>query len=1404
MQNKYMIVYCTSNRKKPSKTQLNRVIICMKHIVQICLVFCFSIIICSAMVGQGQLEIAKKYLISHHKNIRLTTDELVISSIHTSAQSGVTHVYFNQSFNGINIYNAISNVAIARSGKIIYANDRFVSHRSFDSEKEHISAIQAASKAAKHFNLPIQHQSRILSSGSGLNKKTTLQNESISKEDIKTELMYVHKNGKLILSWSVIFENLGDQFWWDVKVNASNGKIIEKTTWTLECNFTSETICGHTEHMHYVRSTYHKNDTQFLSSLPANANIGDYQVLAMPNESPNHGPISIVNSPWLDNISSTAHPYNWHHDGTTPYFTTRGNNVWAVEDRDANNIQDLGYSPMSQLANSNEHQYNFTADFNVSPEDYQAAAITNLFYWNNIMHDVTYHYGFDEAAGNFQVTNNTGNGIGGDPIYADAQDGYSRNNARINVLPDGNISRMEMFEWVSPDTALLAVTSPINANYEAFPPTFGPFDNFSGTVVLVNDTNGGTNGACSFNPILNGSELNGKIALIDGGNCSYTEKIINAENEGAIGVILCYHNPNPPFNFSGSAPFPGIAAVMMSQADCATLRSNLPATISVDNYSSVPNRASDFDNAVIAHEYAHGISSRLTGGAANVGCLTGQDQMGEGWSDFFGLIMTMNPGDTGSEMRGVGTYLKFESTTGTGTRPFAYSTDMTVSPVTYADTANPAFSIPHGVGSIWATMLWDMTWRFINLYGMGTNIYNASIADVGTVTSPGPFGGQNLALQLVVEGMKLQPCNPGFIDGRDAILAADQILYGGIHQCIIWEVFAARGLGASAEQGDVAIVADNVEAFDMPNLNIQKTTNSIFVTDHTSVSYDLLVTGACETHSSISIIDNLDPSLTLETVVCPSPATYTTSDNTLVITHPGLSFGQQFSCTVTLIANTGYAESAQNLLFEDVESLTQMTESVLIGSELQKWKISNTDSYSTPNSWFVPNFGGDEVFCTLESPTLQFGPFPIIRFFHRFNTEKGFDGGYIEVTTDSGTNWQIVNPSAFLLNGYNNTLAEFGNNQFSMLPAWTGNSYGFVETIADLSDFAHSNAKVRFSYRQNDSGTAQGWWVDDISIDNGFPRIMNTACIRSDQLIDPACDNADILVELRSCLSPDTDSDGDGVCDNFDVCPWLDDWLIGTACEDGDVCTVGETYDANCNCTNGVYQDVDNDGICDAYDTECSTVYFEGFESNTGLWIPGGEDAERLMSVNSPFENYSMRIRDNSGEASSFSTIPLDFTIINDLQIYFSFRAISMESGKSFLLELSNDNGLSFSIIREWVSDTDFENAAVQLGSALIAQSQLSTNSILRFRCNGFDDSDEVYIDNILFDSCTPCPDQITDYSNAIASSSLQAGISITNNGIIQTNSNIEFYAGQFVELAEGFEVKPQAVFHALIEGCSN
>jgi hypothetical protein len=246
---------------------------------------------------------------------------------------------------------------------------------------------------------------------------------------------------------------------------------------------------------------------------------------------------------------------------------------------------------------------------------------------------------------------------------------------------------------------------------------------------------------------------------------------------------------------------------MVSQADGSLMKANVPLSVTLRlNPTLSITRDSDLDAGVIAHEYGHGISNRLTGGPAIVTCLNNPEQMGEGWSDWFALNFTTHPSDTATTRRGVGTYVSYEPADGDGIRPTPYTTDMTVNPSTYASVADAAnISQPHGIGYVWNTMLWEMYWNLVDRYGYNANIYD-----------PWTTGGNNLAMQLVMDGMKFQVCRPGFVDGRDAILQADVALTGGANRCEIWRGFAKRGLGFSASQGLSSSRSDGVEAFDLP------------------------------------------------------------------------------------------------------------------------------------------------------------------------------------------------------------------------------------------------------------------------------------------------------------------------------------------------------------------------------------------------------------------------------------------------------------------------------------------------------------------------------------------------------------------------------------------------------------
>jgi hypothetical protein len=175
--------------------------------------------------------------------------------------------------------------------------------------------------------------------------------------------------------------------------------------------------------------------------------------------------------------------------------------------------------------------------------------------------------------------------------------------------------------------------------------------------------------------------------------------------------------------------------------------------------------------------------------------------MGEGFSDWFSLVFTAMPGDLPTDARGIATYLRGQPPNGAGIRNEPYSTDLLVNSFTYADVAT--LNRPHGVGEVWAVALWEMYWNFVDFYGFDSDLYAGS-------------GGNNRALELVVDALKLQPCDPTFVEGRDALLTADLNANAGVNECLIWNAFGKRGLGLGASDGGSPNSLNVTEDFEVP------------------------------------------------------------------------------------------------------------------------------------------------------------------------------------------------------------------------------------------------------------------------------------------------------------------------------------------------------------------------------------------------------------------------------------------------------------------------------------------------------------------------------------------------------------------------------------------------------------
>ncbi|KAI1921601.1 Extracellular metalloproteinase 10 [Ophidiomyces ophidiicola] len=204
-----------------------------------------------------------------------------------------------------------------------------------------------------------------------------------------------------------------------------------------------------------------------------------------------------------------------------------------------------------------------------------------------------------------------------------------------------------------------------------------------------------------------------------------------------------------------------------------------------------PPRDVCFEAGTVIHEFTHGLSNRLTGGPDNANCLNGMESggMGEGWGDFYATAVRLKPNDTRKTAYPKGGWV---SNNPKGVRQYLYSTDLSVNPLVY--TSNNNLNQVHAIGTVWATMLYEVLWNLIDKHGKNDG-------PMPEFRNGVPTDGKFLAMKLVLDGMAIQPCMPNFVQARDAILDADKHLTGGKNKCEIWKGFAKRELGVGAKFG---------------------------------------------------------------------------------------------------------------------------------------------------------------------------------------------------------------------------------------------------------------------------------------------------------------------------------------------------------------------------------------------------------------------------------------------------------------------------------------------------------------------------------------------------------------------------------------------------------------------------
>ncbi len=890
-----------------------------------------------------------------------------------------------------------------------------------------------------------------------------------------------------------------------------------------------------------------------------------------------YGPISTMD-PWL--------PAN--------ATRTEGNNTFAYVDSARPN--GFGTGDLSPTPNGDPDGgvVSFDRDYDVAAlpnatDDQRMAAATQLFYDVNFFHDWYYDYGFDERSGNGQKSNLGRGGKENDQLLSEGQDNSGRSNANMSTPSDGANPRMQMYIWTGSATERFTYgATTVNANGASFgPQTY----NVTAGVVLVDDGDpsgmGGTiNDGCqpSF-----GTTVSGKIALIDrGGGCTFVVKVQNAQNNGALGVLIADNtaSPRPPELFGTPMPNTMIPAMSLTRTQGTALKTALGnGTLSGTLFrSSTLDRDGTIDSSIIAHEWGHYISNRLIGDGNGLSS-NQAGGMGEGWGDFHAMLMMVRAEDlnvpTNANWTGVwavGGYTTSATAADGyyyGVRRVPYSVDFAKNGLTFKHIQNgialPAM-VPtsygldgssnaevHSAGEVWATMLWEC---YVSLL-RDTQRYTFDQA-------------QDRMIRYLVGGYKLTPIMPTFVEARDAILAA-VVARDPQDFALFWQAFARRGMGmqAQAPHRDSTTNRPTIESFVVGNavaITAMTLDDSMTSCDHDGTLDTDEVGVATITVKNVGVgplsattvtLSSQSPGLTFPsgpTAMVPRIGPFETA---MVRVPVGLRGVRGFQgVTLTAAANDLSLATPGPVTFDlnvrlnaDVKPDGSTTDDV--EAPMSKWTTANDPRFNTgsdwriavdsPTShwWFGPN-PASPADTYLVSPDLQLGMGAVtMTFKHRYEFEAdattNYDGAALEISTD-GRTWTDLGGSA--MPGYNGAFPAQTSNPLRGRRGYTATSMNYPSFVTETVDlgtrYAGQTVKVRFRIGSDDAAAKKGWEIDDIAFtglaNQPFSSITpdpNTCSGNRAPTLNPVVDRSVSEGDEVQLTATGSDPDGDPVTFRF-------------------------------------------------------------------------------------------------------------------------------------------------------------------------------------------------------------------------------------------------------------------------------
>ena len=325
--------------------------------------------------------------------------------INEDSDRGTTFLEYAQTVGGLKVFEGRVQLVVNKNGEVLSVREGFLVDGQTADLNPAVDENQAIVKAFAHAGRNVD-SSLVETRPRGEKSESAAFANPLGTqlEDVVSELNVLRVGNSAKLAWH-IYAEVGPDEWYESLVDAHTGQLL----------------------------------------LRHNLYVFDAQGTVY-TEAPDKGARQLVSFVG-DTVINTS--FGW----MGPATVTTGNNVEAYLDSNADNAPDNNNGSGLSVGHASSATQDFTFPFStaVDPRTQQAAVVTNLFYFNNIIHDYSYTLGFTETARNFQTNNYGRGGIGNDSVRAEAQDGSGTNNANFATPPDGSRPRMQQFLFTSPN-----------------------------------------------------------------------------------------------------------------------------------------------------------------------------------------------------------------------------------------------------------------------------------------------------------------------------------------------------------------------------------------------------------------------------------------------------------------------------------------------------------------------------------------------------------------------------------------------------------------------------------------------------------------------------------------------------------------------------------------------------------------------------------------------------------------------------------------------------------------------------------------------------------------------------------------------------------------------------------------